>query len=238
MFKGFCTLDTVYLMFSTLKKLLNSIRVFKCSFKFILGCRFRKIYIIYKRSSIKIKALKFFLKKLNLILLKNYEFIPNTVSSFLLKNIVATKVIRISYKNSKVCMLPNKIKYVPHYESKFFNRIVFCDKSTVSFEKKYFVYKDNAVQYIRSLISFFLIEAKCNNYEEFIVPLLVKPTAAYNTGQLPDKDSQMFYVIKDNLFLIPTSEVPLANLYRDQCLYLKKIKLCSYSTCFRREVGS
>jgi seryl-tRNA synthetase len=92
----------------------------------------------------------------------------------------------------------------------------------------------------RSLISFFLDEGTKAGYEEFIPPLLVNEDSARATGHLPDKEGQMYHAEKDNLFLIPTSELPLANLYRDQIVEESDlpIKVTSYTPCFRREAGS
>jgi len=92
----------------------------------------------------------------------------------------------------------------------------------------------------RALINFFLDEAYKAGYEEIGAPLLVNEDTARGTGQLPDKEGQMYHVTKDDLYLIPTAEVPLTNIYRD--VKLKEsdfpIKLTGYTPCFRREAGS
>jgi seryl-tRNA synthetase len=102
------------------------------------------------------------------------------------------------------------------------------------------VYKGKGAKLQRALISFFLDEAISAGYTEFQPPLMVNEASAYATGQLPDKDGQMYHVQLDNLFLIPTAEVPITNLYRD--IILKEdelpIKSTAYSSCFRREAGS
>jgi seryl-tRNA synthetase len=92
----------------------------------------------------------------------------------------------------------------------------------------------------RALIHFFLNESIQAGYYEIQPPLLVNEASAYGTGQLPDKDGQMYYVPEDNLYLIPTAEVPVTNLYRDMIIDEKDlpIKMVAYSACFRREAGS
>lgn len=104
----------------------------------------------------------------------------------------------------------------------------------------FIVYRNKGAKLQRALINFFLDEATKAGYEEIQVPLLVNADSARGTGQLPDKEGQMYYAEKDNLYLIPTAEVPVTNIYRD--VILKKddfsIKMCGYTPCFRREAGS
>ena len=92
----------------------------------------------------------------------------------------------------------------------------------------------------RALIAFFLDEATAAGYEEIIAPLLVNEDTARGTGQLPDKEGQMYHAEKDDLYLIPTAEVPITNIYRDVILDESDfpIKLTGYTPCFRREAGS
>ena len=92
----------------------------------------------------------------------------------------------------------------------------------------------------RALISYFLDQAAHAGYLEMEAPFLVNSATAFGTGQLPDKDAQMYYVPLDELYLIPTAEVPLTNYYREEILEAAHlpIKLCGYSPCFRREAGS
>lgn len=102
------------------------------------------------------------------------------------------------------------------------------------------VYKGKGAKLQRALINFFLDTAIENGYHEVQPPLMVNEASAYGTGQLPDKDGQMYFAVKDNLYLIPTAEVPVTNLYRDVILKEKDfpIKNVAYSACFRREAGS
>lgn len=102
------------------------------------------------------------------------------------------------------------------------------------------VYKGKGAQLQRALISFFLAEANKAGYLEIQPPLLVNEDSGFGTGQLPDKEGQMYHATADNLYLIPTAEVPITNLYRDVILDEAQlpIKNCAYSACFRREAGS
>jgi seryl-tRNA synthetase len=102
------------------------------------------------------------------------------------------------------------------------------------------VYKGKGAKLQRALISFFLEEAEKAGYEEFTPPLVVNEASGYGTGQLPDKEGQMYYINEDDLYLIPTAEVPLTNIYRDVLLPSEdfSIKMTGYTPCFRREAGS
>jgi seryl-tRNA synthetase len=101
-------------------------------------------------------------------------------------------------------------------------------------------YRGKGAKLQRALISFFLDEADKAGYEEFIPPLMVNEASAYGTGQLPDKEGQMYYMPVDDFYMIPTAEVPLTNIYRDVILPSDdfSIKLTGYTPCFRREAGS
>jgi len=102
------------------------------------------------------------------------------------------------------------------------------------------VYKGKGARLQRALIAFFLDEADKAGYTEIQPPLMVNADSAYGTGQLPDKDGQMYHVQSDDLYLIPTSEVPVTNLFRDTILKEDElpVKYTAYSVCFRREAGS
>ena len=101
-------------------------------------------------------------------------------------------------------------------------------------------YRGKGARLQRALIQFFLDEAIASGYEEFISPHVVNEASGYGTGQLPDKEGQMYYIQEDDLYLIPTAEVPLTNIYRDVILPGPNfsIKMCGYTPCFRREAGS
>jgi seryl-tRNA synthetase len=102
------------------------------------------------------------------------------------------------------------------------------------------VYKGKGAKLQRALIAFFLDEADKAGYVEHMVPLLVNEASGIGTGQLPDKEGQMYHCEVDDLYLIPTSEVPLTNIYRDVILPNEdfSFKLTAFTSCFRREAGS
>lgn len=102
------------------------------------------------------------------------------------------------------------------------------------------LYKGKGARLQRALINFFLDEAMAAGYEEIIPPLMVNEASARGTGQLPDKEGQMYYAPKDDLYLIPTAEVPITNIYRNVILKEEDfpIKMAGYTPCFRREAGS
>jgi seryl-tRNA synthetase len=102
------------------------------------------------------------------------------------------------------------------------------------------VYRGKGAKLQRALINFFLEENIAAGYEEFMPPHLVNEETARATGQLPDKEGQMYHVNADNLYLIPTAEVPVTNVYRDVILQEEDfpIKMTAYTPCFRREAGS
>ena len=102
------------------------------------------------------------------------------------------------------------------------------------------VYKGKGAQLQRALINFFLDEARAAGYVEIMPPTVVNAASGYGTGQLPDKEGQMYHCGLDDLYLIPTAEVPVTNIYRDVILDEKQlpIKNCAYTQCFRREAGS
>ena len=102
------------------------------------------------------------------------------------------------------------------------------------------VYIGQGARLQRALINFFLDEARKAGYTEIMPPTVVNAASGYGTGQLPDKEGQMYHCEVDDLYLIPTAEVPVTNIYRDTILDEAKlpIKNCAYTQCFRREAGS
>lgn len=102
------------------------------------------------------------------------------------------------------------------------------------------VYKKQGAKLQRGLINFFLDEAEKAGYNEVIPPLMVNEASGYGTGQLPDKEGQMYHVTVDDLYLIPTAEVPVTNIFRDEIVRKEDfpIKYTAYTPCFRREAGS
>lgn len=102
------------------------------------------------------------------------------------------------------------------------------------------VYKGKGAKLQRALINFFLDEAEKQGYRETQPPIVVNEASGYGTGQLPDKEGQMYHITLDNLYLIPTAEVPITNLYRDAILADDQlpVKNVGYTPCFRREAGN
>ena len=102
------------------------------------------------------------------------------------------------------------------------------------------VYVGRGAQLERALINFFLDEARGRGYTEMSPPLMVNTASVTGTGQLPDKEDQMYVVPRDGLFMVPTAEVPVTNYYRDEILTEKQlpVRFCAYTPCYRREAGS
>ncbi len=102
------------------------------------------------------------------------------------------------------------------------------------------LFKGKGAKLQRALIQYFLDYNTAAGYTEYLPPLLVNEASAYGTGQLPDKEGQMYHVTEDALYLIPTAEVPITNIYRDEIIKEENlpIKMTAYSACFRREAGS
>jgi len=129
---------------------------------------------------------------------------------------------------------------LPHWElAKKYNLIDF-DLGVKITGAGFPVYIGKGAQLQRALINFFLEEARKAGYTEIMPPTVVNAASGYGTGQLPDKEGQMYHAEVDDFYLIPTAEVPVTNIYRDVILEAKDlpIKNCAYTQCFRREAGS
>jgi len=129
---------------------------------------------------------------------------------------------------------------LPHWElAKKYNLIDF-DLGVKITGAGFPVYVGKGARLQRALINFFLDEARKSGYIEMMPPTVVNAASGYGTGQLPDKEGQMYHCEEDDFYLIPTAEVPVTNIYRDVILDEKDlpIKNCAYTECFRREAGS
>ena len=129
---------------------------------------------------------------------------------------------------------------LPHWElAKKYNLIDF-DLGVKISGAGFPVYIGQGARLQRALINFFLAEANKAGYTEIMPPTVVNQASGYGTGQLPDKEGQMYHCEVDDLYLIPTAEVPVTNLYRDEIIDEAQlpIKNCAYTECFRREAGS
>jgi seryl-tRNA synthetase len=129
---------------------------------------------------------------------------------------------------------------LPHWELAQKYRLIDFELGVKITGSGFPVYRGKGARLQRALISFFLDENRKAGYEEIHPPLLVNEDSGFGTGQLPDKEGQMYHVTMDNLFLIPTAEVPVTNIYRNIILDAKElpVKNTAYSACFRREAGS
>lgn len=129
---------------------------------------------------------------------------------------------------------------IPHWELAKKYQIIDFELGTKLTGPGFPVYRGKGAILQRALINFFLSEAAEAGYTEMMVPLMVSEASAFATGQLPDKEGQMYHSTIDNLYLIPTAEVPLTNIYRDVILEENEfpIKMTGYTPCFRREAGS
>ena len=129
---------------------------------------------------------------------------------------------------------------VPHWELADRYKLIDFEAGVKITGAGFPVYRGKGAKLQRALIQFFLDRADAAGYEEFIPPHLVNPDSARGTGQLPDKEGQMYHSTEDDLYLIPTAEVPLTNLFRGDLLSADElpIQLCGYTPCFRREAGS
>ena len=128
----------------------------------------------------------------------------------------------------------------PHWELVDKLKIIDFARGTKITGAGFPVYVGKGAQLERALINFFLDQAAERGYTELMPPLMVNEASARGTGQLPDKEDQMYVVERDNFFMIPTAEVPVTNFYRDEIVQERQlsIKFCSYTPCFRREAGS
>ncbi len=138
--------------------------------------------------------------------------------------------------------IPNldKATALPHWELAKKYDIIDCELGVKLTGAGFPVYKGQGARLQRALISFFLDENTSAGYTEVMPPLMVNEASGFGTGQLPDKEGQMYHATVDNFYLIPTAEVPVTNIFRDVILNSKElpIKMTAYTPCFRREAGS
>ncbi|MCF6350360.1 MAG: serine--tRNA ligase [Flavobacteriaceae bacterium] len=129
---------------------------------------------------------------------------------------------------------------LPHWELAKKHDIIDFELGTKITGAGFPVYKGKGAKLQRALINYFLDKNTSAGYDEVQVPHLVNETSAFGTGQLPDKEGQMYHDVKDNLYLIPTAEVPITNIFRDVLLKEEDFPICKtgYTPCFRREAGS
>ncbi len=129
---------------------------------------------------------------------------------------------------------------IPHWELASKYNIIDFEAGVKLAESGFVMFKGKGALLQRALINFFLDEAIAAGYEEVVPPILTNEASAFGTGSLPDKEGQMYYMEKDNLYLIPTAEVPITNIHRGDILNenVLPLKTTGYTPCFRREAGS
>jgi len=144
----------------------------------------------------------------------------------------------VVFEHGDVLNMPNDA--LPHWELAKKYDIIDFDLGNKITGAGFPVYKGKGAKLQRALINYFLDKNEAAGYREMQVPHLINEASGYGTGQLPDKEGQMYVVERDNLYLIPTAEVPVTNLYRDVMLKASDfpIKNTAYTPCFRREAGS
>lgn len=144
----------------------------------------------------------------------------------------------VAYQHGAIPVLPEGS--LPHWELIKKYDIIDFDLGVKISGAGFPVYKGKGAKLQRALINFFLDEAAKAGYVEVMPPIVVNEASGYGTGQLPDKEGQMYFVQEDGLYLIPTAEVPITNLYRDVILTEAElpVKNVGYTPCFRREAGS
>ncbi len=129
---------------------------------------------------------------------------------------------------------------VPHYDIPWFEQVIDFPRGVKVAGAGFPFYLGEMSQLVRALINFFLEEAGKNGYQEVHSPIVVNAASAMATGQLPDKEGQMYVDQNEGMYLIPTAEVPVTNFFRDEILRSDElpVKRCAYTPCFRREAGS
>jgi seryl-tRNA synthetase len=129
---------------------------------------------------------------------------------------------------------------LPHFDIPWFDQMIDFPRGVKVAGAGFPFYLGDMSKLVRALINFFLDESSSNGYEEIHSPIVVNSQSATATGQLPDKEGQMYFDQNEELYLIPTAEVPVTNFFRDEIIPSENlpIKRCAYTPCFRREAGS
>ena len=163
--------------------------------------------------------------------------LPNLPSELVPKGFSAEDNLNVKEGGQKPSLAADAL---PHWELAKKYKLIDFELGTKITGSGFPVYTGNGAKLQRALIQYFLDYNTSAGYKEIIPPFMVNADSAFGTGQLPDKEGQMYYVNEDEFYLIPTSEVPLTNIYRDVILKQEElpIKMTAYSPCFRREAGS
>lgn len=172
-------------------------------------------------------------KEVNDLLVK----LPNLPSSLVPKGKTPADNVNIREGGSKPSL---PAEAVPHWELAAKYNLINFELGNKLTGSGFPVYINKGARLQRALIQYFLDYNTAAGYTEYLPPHMVNEATAYGTGQLPDKEGQMYYVTEDNFYLIPTAEVPVTNIYRDDILKESDlpVKMTAYTPCFRREAGS
>ncbi|MGB0403162.1 MAG: serine--tRNA ligase [Salibacteraceae bacterium] len=175
-------------------------------------------------------------KRLDIELLEHMYQLPNVPHKLVPEGKDDTENLELSVWGEK----PKLTQKIPHWElAKNFN-LIDWELGVKIAGAGFPVYRGKGAKLQRALVQFFLDEAESAGYEELNTPYLINEDSGYGTGQLPDKDAQMYHTERDHLYLIPTAEVPITNIYRDVMVNESDLpfKNVAFSPCFRREAGS
>ena len=171
------------------------------------------------------------------LLAETLVLLPNLPSEKVPKGISAEDNETVKEGGNKPSLAENAL---PHWELTKKYKLIDFELGTKITGAGFPVYIGKGAKLQRALIQYFLDYNTAAGYKEIIPPFMVNTESAFATGQLPDKEGQMYFVTEDGFYLIPTSEVPLTNIYRDTIVKQDElpIKMTAYSPCFRREAGS
>ncbi|WP_411273768.1 serine--tRNA ligase [Daejeonella sp.] len=183
------------------------------------------------------KALGEKLTAIEILLQNELVLLPNVPHTSVPKGASPEENV-VAYEHGTIPQLPANA--LPHWELAAKYDIIDFELGNKIAGAGFPVYKGKGAKLQRALINFFLDNAGEAGYREMQPPIVVNEASGFGTGQLPDKEGQMYHIGIDNLYLIPTAEVPVTNLYRDVIVKEEElpIKNCAYTPCFRREAGS
>ncbi|MDR2721234.1 MAG: serine--tRNA ligase [Puniceicoccales bacterium] len=190
-----------------------------------------------KQLSVRIKGMEAGVSKLNAAWTEAYLTIPNVPHESVPIGKNAEENIELLADGD----INSVSEYaIPHYDIPWFNRAIDFQRGAKVSGAGFPFYIGSMSRFVRALVSFFLDEARSNGYVEFSTPILVKAESAIATGQLPDKEAQMYHNAQDDLYCIPTAEVPVTNFFRGEILSENDLPIyrCAHTPCFRREAGS
>lgn len=177
------------------------------------------------------------LSAIELLLQNELVLLPNLPHSTVPKGATPEENV-VALEHGTIPQLPDNA--LPHWELAAKYDIIDFELGNKIAGAGFPVYKGKGAKLQRALINFFLDNARTAGYREMQPPIVVNEASGFGTGQLPDKEGQMYHIGIDNLYLIPTAEVPVTNLYRDVILKEEELPVrnCAYTPCFRREAGS